>query len=264
MFEGIVLGAIQGIAEWLPISSEAAVIWAQELFFGGKDSQTMLQMALFLHLGTALASIVYFRKEIVSLLKKTIRYREAYKEDKKFIQFLFLATLVSGGVGLAVYALLSEISDTVESKGFIIRLGIGILLLVTAFLQFRAKKGGIKGANDLRIFDGIVLGVLQGLAVLPGISRSGITVSALLLRKFDDVFALRASFLMSIPIVLAGGVFIGASEAEISLGTVIGLAASFIFGLATIHILLKIAKKINFAYFVLFFAALVLLSAFVG
>jgi len=114
--------------------------------------------------------------------------------------------------------------------------------------------------KNLTWTDGIILGIAQGFAALPGLSRSGLTVSALLLRKFDNALSLRLSFLMSLPIVLAGNILLNFNELTWSKGTFWSLLFSFLFGLLTIHFLLKIAKKINFGLFVLFFGILTILS----
>jgi undecaprenyl-diphosphatase len=104
---------------------------------------------------------------------------------------------------------------------------------------------------------------VQGFAALPGFSRSGLTISALLLRKFDETAALRLSFLMSLPIVLGGNVLLNLKDGFVlSAGAVFGLVFSFVFGIFTIHVLFRVARKINFAYFVLGFGVITLVAAF--
>ena len=92
--------------------------------------------------------------------------------------------------------------------------------------------------------DGVLLGVAQGLAALPGLSRSGLTVSVLLLRKFDGATALKLSFLVSLPIVLFGNLFLNLNDFAFSAEALVGLFFSFLFGILTIDLLLKAAKKI--------------------
>ena len=104
---------------------------------------------------------------------------------------------------------------------------------------------------------------MQGLSTLPGISRSGSTVSVLLLDKVDKTEALRLSFLMSLPIVLAGNIFFNLKGFAFSFNMLYGLFFSFVFGILTIHALIKVSKKINFGYFVLIFGLLMIVAGLI-
>jgi undecaprenyl-diphosphatase len=128
-------------------------------------------------------------------------------------------------------------------------------------MQIISSKGGEKKIADLNLKEASLLGFMQGLSVLPGVSRSGITVSTLLLRKFDKTSSLVVSFLMSLPIVLAGNIALNWSNfTSITLPLLLGLVFSFLFGILTIDVLIKSSRKINFGYFVLVFAILTILS----
>lgn len=264
MFEQIILGTIQGIAEWLPVSSEGLIILAKTNLFGGVDNiETIIRQALILHFGTFLAALIYFWQDVKKLVKAIFSYRSQPREIQLLFSFLMIATVVSGALGFLLIKTLSHIASQLESQGTIITLLVGCLLLGTAFLELKAKKSGHRKIGDLNIMDSLLLGVVQGLAVLPGLSRSGLTISALLLRKLDKTCALKLSFLMSLPIVLAGNLALNFNIPAWSAETLAGLFASFVFGLATIHLLLKIAAKINFGYFVLLFGILTILSVLV-
>jgi hypothetical protein len=118
---------------------------------------------------------------------------------------------------------------------------------------------------DIKNKDGFILGLVQGFAVLPGLSRSGLTVAALLLSKFDEETSIRLSFLMSLPIVLAGNIALNFDYiTEFNSDMLIGLLAAFIFGYLTIGVLLKLARKINFGWFVIIFGVLSVAAAFIG
>lgn len=248
MFEQIIMGIIQGIAEWLPISSEGLIILIKSSFFSGGGIENMVKQALFLHLGTFFAALIYFRKEIISLIQL---------KSRKLLVFLVTATLISGLLGYGLLNLLANLPART------ITLVIGLLLLLTAGFQLKAKKGEYKERNDLTVGDGILLGLVQGASVLPGLSRSGLTVSTLLLRKFKSSEALTLSFLMSLPVVLGGNIVLNLDKFVLSSELVWGLIFSFIFGFLTIDLLLKLSKKINFGYFVLFFGLIVIASVFV-
>ncbi|MEX0785820.1 MAG: undecaprenyl-diphosphate phosphatase [Dehalococcoidia bacterium] len=262
MLEEIVLGIIQGIAEWLPVSSEGLIVLAKRHLFGSDAGvDTIVQEALLLHLGTFFAALIYLRKDVVSLLGVARNYRSAAPEQRATLRFLTVATIVSGLLGVFVLVALSSIEDRLELAGQILTAGVGVLLIGTAVLQLRTPESGHKLPSDLRTNDDLLLGVVQGLAVLPGLSRSGLTVSSLLLRGFEKEVALRLSFLMSLPIVLGGNVVLNLGDADIGAAQVAGIAAAFVFGLLTIDLLLRAARRFNFGYFVLAFGVLVIASA---
>jgi len=260
MIQGIVLGIIQGITEWLPVSSEGLIILAKLRLFVGKDIEDMIHLALFLHLGTFLAALIYFRKEVFTLTRSTFQYTSTSQEQKAMIRFLLVATLISGIVGFILLQTLIHLEDSLAVSGKVITMIIGFLLLITAGFQLTKRESSWKGPQDTTLTDGLILGIVQGFSVLPGLSRSGLTISALLLRKFDDTHALTLSFLMSLPVVLGGNIVLNLGNPLINETTLWGCLFAFLFGLATIHLLLSLSKKMNFAYFVLFFGLLMIVS----
>ncbi len=265
MREQFVLGMIQGIAEWLPVSSEGMILLAKNTFLNSGDSfDESIRQALYLHLGTFFAALIYFRQDVGKLLAGLINFRGQQEETRQIFVFLLIATLISGCLGLALLEIVERFAQSFESGSRIIVGLIGFLLIGTGCLELRAKHGGYRRAGDLKVLDGIVLGLTQGFAALPGFSRSGLTVSALLLCKFDKSASLRLSFLMSLPIVLAGNIVKNWQALfEFSPELLVGVGTAFVFGLATIHLLLKVAQKINFGLFVLLFGILTLLSTLI-
>lgn len=264
MIEGIILGIIQGITEWLPISSEGILVLVKSNFFRGGESLTeLIQLAIFLHLGTFGAALLYLRRDVWSLAKALFTRKTASGETQKTLRFLVLTTFISGIIG---FFLLKVFLGVLEDKGELsakaITLAIGVLLLGTAFAQMKAKRNGKKGIGDLKDRDGVLLGIAQGFSALPGFSRSGLTISALLLRKFDDAVALRLSFLMSLPVALGGNVILNSKDFVLTAAAMWGVLFSFLFGIVTVHFLMKLAAKVNFGYFVLFFGILTILSVF--
>ncbi len=264
MIESLIFGIIQGIAEWLPVSSEGAIILVKKAFF--HDTSTLdiiIKQVLFLHLGTFLAALVYFRKDVYILWNALLNMKHAPEREKKVLLFLLTAMIISGLLGGTLITFLIYLEKALAGTTKWLILGVGGLLFITAFLQLRIKKGGVRQSTDLRLTDSIIVGIAQGFAVLPGLSRSGLTVAALLLRKITETEALRLSFLLSLPIVLAGNIILNFSMiGNFRLESLVGMLSAFIFGLLTIHILLKVAQKMQFGYFVLFFAILTIISAF--
>jgi len=258
----LLLGAIQGITEWLPISSSGIITLINSNFFKITDISELIHIALFLHLGTFFAALIYFRKDVLQLTKSLFNYKKEDKETKNILNFLIITTLILGIIGLIILKTLTSFESQLEITGKTISFFIAILLLITGFLQIKISSHGLKKEIHLQNSDGILLGLMQGLSSLPGISRSGITISTLLLKKFNDTTALRLSFLMSLPIVLFGNIILNFSDFKqvVTSASLIGLLSSFVFGLATISALMKISKKINFGWFVLIFALIMLMS----
>jgi undecaprenyl-diphosphatase len=259
-----ILGLIQGIFEWLPISSSAFISLFANNFLNINNLGDLVELALFFHMGTFIAALVYFRKEVSQLFKTLFHYKKQKPENKKIFNFILITFLISALFGFIILQLIKLASTNLDFTGRIINFLIAGLLIITAIIGFSSKQKGLKKYSDLKNSDGILLGFAQGLATLPGISRSGITTSSLLLRKFNDTTALRLSFLMSLPIVFFGNIFLNFTAFTFS-GSVpwIGLLTAFVFGLLTISGLIKLSKKINFNWFVLIFAILMIIAGFV-
>jgi len=259
----IILGIIQGITEWLPISSSAMSTLVMTNFFGISEINVLLQESLFLHLGTLLAVLIYFRKDVWEVLVTMFRYSSSSEESQKILKFLLISTLISGILGLFIFKTLLSFESSLEITGKTITFFVGILLLFTGIIQLKVKTIGLRKENNLQNSDGVLLGVVQGAAFMPGISRSGITISTLLLKKFEETTALKLSFLMSIPVVLLGNLLLNLNDFAFTTASLYGLLASFVLGILTIHFLMSLSRKINFGWFVLIFATLMLGSLFV-
>ena len=264
ILQALVLGIIQGVAEWLPISSSGMTSLVLANFYNITFPEILIRTSLFLHLGTFLAALIYFRKEVLEIFKTLFNYKKSSKEQRNIFKFLFVSTLISGILGLGILFLLNSID--LEFTGKTITFAIALLLLFTGTIQLKQKKPAernLRSEKELTNSDGVVAGFAQGLASLPGISRSGITLSSLLLKKINDTSALRLSFLMSLPIVLLGNIVLGIEDFIFAPNMIYALAASFVFGILTIHGMMKISKRINFGWFVLIFALLMLLGILV-
>lgn len=230
-----ILGLLQGVFEWIPISSEGVVALAAK-YLGA--AQNPVDLALFLHAGTLLAALIYYRRDWMRIL--TLK-------DRPLIRFLAIATAISLPLGFAVSRAAAQ---AVMGAGLLALTGVG--LLFTAY--FQAKKTNLKlGENKLAA----IAGVLQGLAALPGFSRSGSTIFGLSLGNLPPGQVLRLSYLMSVPAVAASTAYLALFEAEqFTLAVWPALAASFAVGILTLDLLTKFAEKINFAKFALAFALL--------
>ncbi|MCR4260877.1 MAG: undecaprenyl-diphosphate phosphatase [Candidatus Colwellbacteria bacterium] len=263
VIEAIVLGIAQGLTEWIPISSEGVTVLLGVKFFDGITVTELIRLSLYLHLGTFLAAVVYFKKEIVALLKQLFKYPQADATTKAALNFYVIATLISGTLGLTILKLVEKLEGNFDLSSKVMVIALGILLLITGSIQLKRKIEGKREEGQANLMDSVLTGMAQGLSVLPGFSRSGMTVATLLLRGFDDARSLKMSFILSLPIVLAGNILLNAVNFVFTAELFVALALSFLVGMASIHFLLKFAERIKFGYFVIFFGVLVIASALI-
>jgi undecaprenyl-diphosphatase len=259
VLEAIVLGLIQGILEWLPVSSQGNLVLIMVALLGVDKAQA-LNLSVYLHIGTVLAALVYFRKIIVHLLKALPNYNLKYSssDENRLISFLVFTTVLTGLVGFPIYVLV----ESAEYHGELFIALVGAGLIVTGLVQKYAPRLGNRKAENLSFTDTLIVGVVQGFSAYPGVSRSGLTVSSLLFRGFTTESALNLSFLMSIPAVLAAQIGLGlisGFRAVNSADIFLGCCASFMSGLLSIHVMLKIARKIRFWLFCIALGVLALL-----
>ena len=231
----IIAGLLQGLLEWLPVSSEGnMVILLTQLF--GYGAEETLNTSIFLHFGTGLAALIYFRVHVLNiLLMKT-------SEDKDLFYRLLVITGLTGLVGFPIFIFL----NVSASIGETLLAFIGVTLILTGLVQREASKSS-KEESELSWPLTIVLGAVQGLAIIPGLSRSGLTTSIMLLKNFDGEEAFRISFLMSIPASFAatlGLMLVNGFQPDVYSG--IAVFVSAIVGYLTIGRLLALARKISF------------------
>lgn len=244
MGPALALGALQGFLEWLPISSEGFVALAGTLM-GGLGPREAVAYALWLHVGTALAVPLALPRE-VGLLLRTLRGRAP--EGRPLLAFLAGATLVSGGVGGPLLVLLLPRLPLRDARA--LALALGLLLLVTALFQAAGRRGGRPHRSRPGPLDALLVGAAQGLAVLPGLSRSGLTVSVLLMRGFGQGEALRLSFLLAVPALL-GAALAGGLQADPLALAPAGLAAAGVSGAVgalTLRALLALVPRVPWAW----------------
>jgi len=233
----LLIGLLQGVLEWLPISSQGNLVILMTVFLGLESSQA-LDLSVFIHLGTGLAALVYFRREVVDIL---LRRSE---RDRGLFSFLLVTTIMTGVIGLPLFIF----AKSASFYGDALLILTGAALLVTGVVQRMAKVSGEKSSESLDPKEGIALGFSQGLSALPGLSRSGLTTSVLLFKGFSGAEAFRVSFLMSIPAVFAAaaGLIVIEGVPPLGVGVLLSVLASFISALLTIDILLKLARRIRF------------------
>ena len=205
LIQSILMGIVQGLSEFLPISSSAHLVFTSNFYkvFKGieivHESNQEIFLDIMLHLGTLIAVLIYFRKEILEILKALVyglKNKDYSAQDFKLGVYIFLGTRVTV---LIAYPL-NEVAGGLVFKPSI----VGILLVFTGILllfsEARAKK--YKSHKDITLKNSLLIAIAQGLAALPGFSRSGLTIATGLLNGVDRTTAARYSFLLSIPIIL--------------------------------------------------------------
>ena len=243
----LVVGALQGVFEWLPISSEGNVALALSLL--GRSPADAVAFALFLHLGTALSATVYYRAELREVLTLLPAWRpdSAFEGEQATVTFLAVGTLVSGVVGIAAYSTLETVVSELTGGLFVVL--VGVLLVLTGLFQRRSGAASLGGREDPDLLDALIVGIAQGVAIIPGVSRSGTTTGALLLRGHDGPDAFRFSFLLSIPAAVGGGLL---AYLDTGLGdltptaAVVALGAAAVVGFLTIDALMRVVERVSF------------------
>lgn len=256
LFQALVLGIVQGLTEFLPISSSAHLILIPD-FFGWRGIVDTLSFDIALHLGTTVALLYYFWNDWVKLITaffKNLRQgvNKVWSDsDSRLFILLILGSIPAGLIGFVL-------EGYIETN-FRNPLLIAIVLIVFALVLYLADTVSKKtrSMENIGWVDALVVGISQTLALVPGVSRSGITISTGLFRSLDRASATRFSFLLSTPIIVAASVY---SLKDIAVETqtgnwdifLVGFLASTVSGWLAIKVLLNYVKSNNFNIFVIY------------
>ncbi len=263
LLNNLIMGVIHGLTQWLPISSQSALIFFKNNFFADAiPLSNFIKFILLLHLGTFFSALVYFWSDIKLLVRTAFNYKRADIPSKKLLNFIIFSTVISCLFGFVIIGFLSSEDHTVAIVGKAISLFIGFLLLGIASIELRHSSSNHKDRSRLGNIDSLILGIGQVISVFPGVSRSGITSSLLLLRNYDKKEALKISFLMSMPIILLGNLFLNSGYiiSSFTTATVVALIFSFIAGLLSLYLIMKFVDKISYGWFVLITAIITIAS----
>jgi undecaprenyl-diphosphatase len=242
--QAILLGLVQGLSEFLPISSSGHLVLFQSLF---KLEENLVTFDIFLHLGTLLSILIFFRKKLISLAKDF--FEGIKKQDKKSLHLIWL--LIIGSIPAAIGGILLQ--SSIDSLFSSVKL-VGINLFITALFLFIAykTKGLTKRLDDLNWKDSLFVGLFQALALLPGISRSGSTITGSVLKKLNREDAFYFSFLLAIP-AIGGAALLDLPELlavdfQDFTKYLAGFLVSFITGLGALYLFSKIFVKNKLIY----------------
>lgn len=254
-FEALILGVVQGLTEFLPISSSAHVQIAQQLM--NLTSLSKPQLTAFIatiQIGTEIAVVGYFAKDILrigsSWIKWAARPRKLMSSDTKLGWLIILGTVPVVLLGLLFRDLIENEVRSLWVIAYTL-IGFGVLLGIADAVGKKTRP-----IDDLNLSHGILFGLGQALALVPGVSRSGGTITVGLLLGYTRQAAARYSFLLAIPAVLGSGLFQFLSSAkdlnlDFMFATILATAVSGVVGLSVIHFLLKYLQKGSFLPFVI-------------
>lgn len=255
LIQSILMGLVQGLSEFLPISSSAHLVLTSNFYkvFKGIEIVTESNQEIFLdimlHLGTLIAVLIFFRKEILEIIKALISRN---KEDKNYKTGIYI--IVGTIVSVLVAYPLKDVASALVFKPAI----VGILLIFTGslllFSENYAKKIAEKKSVDLK--NSVLIAIAQGLAALPGFSRSGLTIATGLLNGMGRAVAAKYSFLLSIPIILGASMLYPLLTLDIKevvtynwTAIIVGTIVSGISGYLCIKYFLKFVSKFSLSVF---------------
>ncbi|APZ46104.1 UDP-diphosphatase [Polaribacter reichenbachii] len=249
VLEAIILGVIQGLTEFLPVSSSGHLELAKAILGDTSVPEESLTFTVVLHFATALSTLVIFRKEVAEILKGLFQFK--WNDELKFSLKIIISMIPAVVVGL----LFEEQLESFFGGKILL---VGVMLLVTALLLLLADKA--KNTNkEVSFWNSVIIGVSQAIAMLPGISRSGATISTSVLLGIDRTRAAKFSFLMVVPLifgkigkdVLSGDLNFQSSEmVPISAGFI----AAFLAGILACKWMIALVKKSKLSYFSIYCA----------
>lgn len=271
ILQAIIIGLVQGLTEFLPVSSSAHLIFTQQAL---GLSDVGLAFDVLLHVGTLVAVVAYFFSDIISMIKgfflslidlKDGKFMGGVRRDpyKKLAWLTIIATIPVGIVGVLFNDLVESLFTGITVPAFFLLI-TGCLLYVSQ----RMNSGGIDLSN-ITLKEALIMGCGQALAVLPGLSRSGTTIAAGLFSGLDKEFAAKFSFILSIPAILGAGVFqlkdLSGGNVEIE-ACIAGFIVAVISGYLAISVLLKLIREKSldiFAYYCWIVGAVILVGSLI-
>ncbi len=253
--EAVILGVIQGLTEFLPVSSSGHLEIAKHFFGENAVGEESLMMTVVLHFATALSTIVVFWKDIIYIIKSI--FKKEGQTERIFVGYIILSMIPAAIIGIGF-------EEGIESFFSDNLLLVSLMLLVTAGLLYFANSAHFR-EQPLTKAKSIVIGIAQAIAIIPGISRSGATIGTSLLLGIDKTQAARFSFLMVVPLIL-GKVILDIGSGEL-MGTsldktelALGFIAAFFTGILACQWMIAIVKKSKLSYFALYCAIIALIG----
>ncbi|WP_027138322.1 undecaprenyl-diphosphate phosphatase [Gaetbulibacter saemankumensis] len=247
IIDAIILGIIQGLTEFLPVSSSGHLELGKAILGDNSIPEESLVFTVVLHFATALSTIVVFRKDILNLIIGALKFK--WNDDLQFISKIAISMIPAVIIGL----FFEEQLELLFGGNILL---VGAMLIITAILLFLADKA--KDTNKPVSFkNALIIGISQAIAMLPGISRSGATISTSVLLGNDKTKAARFSFLMVVPLIL-GKIAKDVLSGDISMDNQnftalsVGFVAAFVSGLFACTWMIALVKKSKLSYFAIY------------
>ncbi|TWO31376.1 undecaprenyl-diphosphate phosphatase [Seonamhaeicola sediminis] len=247
IIDAIILGIIQGLTEFLPVSSSGHLELGKVILQNENVGEGGLLFTVVLHFATALSTILVFRKDVLDIIKGCLKFK--WNEDLQFVSKIVVSMIPAVIIGVFFEEQLESLFD-----GNIML--VGFMLIITAVLLYLADKA--KNTNKKVSFNNaFLIGLSQAIAMLPGISRSGATISTSVLLGNDKTKAARFSFLMVVPLIfgkIAKDIFSGeiSTESQNFTALSVGFIAAFISGLFACTWMITLVKKSKLSYFAIY------------
>jgi undecaprenyl-diphosphatase len=248
-FEALILGIIQGLTEFLPVSSSGHLEITKFLLGDNSLPEDSMLMTVVLHGATALSTLLVFRKDVLEIIRGLFQFK--WNEEMIFSLKIIVSMIPAAFVGVFY----NDIIETMFGGQLLL---VGAMLIVTAVLLVFADRAKTT-EKKVTYFDAIIIGIAQAIAILPGISRSGATISTSVLLKIDRSKAARFSFLMVVPLILgkmtqdlmSGEI---SYEASVLFPLIVGFIAAFITGVLACTWMIKLVKNAKLSYFAIYCA----------
>ncbi|NPA24987.1 MAG: undecaprenyl-diphosphate phosphatase [Deltaproteobacteria bacterium] len=252
LFNAIILGIIQGLTEFLPVSSSGHLVIAEHLLPGWHEPGIVFEILL--HLATLLAVLIFFRHDLLKLIRSLYSSGPESRRQRRFLIMLILATIPTGIIGIAGKKFFVSLFDRLDV--------VGGMLLVTALLLWLAESRKAEKMREKEFSSGkaLLVGIVQGLAILPGISRSGSTIATAMLSGIEPKTAARFSFILSIP-AISGAALLNLKEMQAIPGDQLvacagGAVAALLTGLLALKLLIMILEERRLRIFAVYCAAI--------
>lgn len=256
-FDAILLGIIQGLTEFLPVSSSGHLVIAQHFIPGFEQPGVLFDVML--HLGTLLSVTLYFYEDIRGL--SLAIFKKGESEGRGMVVLLLVGTIPTGIIAILFKDIFEQLFQSFTAVGFSLIL-TGVILYTASLIR-----GSLRAMRDMGWLDALLIGFVQGIAIVPGISRSGITISAGIFKRIKAVDAARFSFLLSIPAILGAVVLEAKGLKVLNPGDIwiylLGTATAALSGYAAIAWLMDMLKRSGlrpFSYYCLVVGLLVVVT----
>lgn len=265
LFQALVLGLVQGLTEFLPVSSSAHLVFVPWLFGWDDKEATSLAFDVALHMGTMLAVLAYFardwRRLIVAFVRSLVERRIGDDPDRRLVWFIGFASIPAAVVGVLIEPRIEELfhDPTNIRAGLLV---IASMMIVMGGLLFLAERVGrrVTDMSGIGLGTALTIGVAQALALVPGVSRSGSTITAGLFLGLKREAAARFSFLLATPVTIGAGLKklydllqeSGGIPASQQLGFIVGFLAALVSGFICIAFLLRYLQKRSTAPFIVY------------